>query len=167
MRQRSLRSLRLLCVLAAVLAASCAGADPLDGTWRQTDAVVSLPDGTPVDLDATVVLAGGSFEMHLALSTMGLSDVIDAYGTYEDTGDELALTWGGFTIDPASGNEARVDENGRHCITQNGFGGAEVCFPSPQSSAYGLEGDALTLTIQEAIITQDVGQTELSLTREE
>lgn len=151
----------------AVLASACG--DPLAGTWRQPDATTTLPDGSTLDVDATLVLDGAAsppaFDLHLDLSTMGLSDVIDARGTYEDGGENIALTFTGFTVDSASGNTTRVSDQGAQCITLQGFGGPEVCFPVPQTNAYVLEGDTLSMTIEQAIIVPEVTETHLALRR--
>lgn len=169
---RAPKSTILLPSILAAFAVSCAGPDPMTGTWHDADATTPLPaeyGGGLLNVDATLALDGdaapSTFGLHLRLEYMGLSDVVDAQGTYEDDGSSVALTFTGFTIDPASGNTARVADDGSQCITQMGFGGAEVCFPVPQTASYALDGDALTLTVHQAIAPAELTDTQLTFTR--
>lgn len=162
-------------VLASIALVGCMGDHPITGTWRQHDAVTHLPTelgGDPIDVDATLVLDGhaapGTFDLTLDLSYMSaLSDHVLAHGTWTTNGGNLALTFTGFTIDPASGNVASVDPmTGAQCIALQGFGNVSVCFPVPQSHPYALSGDSLGITLDQAIGGYAVAQTPLSLTRQ-
>lgn len=155
--------------LAGAFVSACAGDPPLTGTWRDADAMTELPDGTPLSVDATLAMDEGegesSFDLHLELelTDAGLRDAVDAHGTYERNGSNLTLTITGFDIDPASGNEAHVAEDGSQCIRMMGFGGAGVCFPTPQTNPYFL-GEELEITIDQSITEAPVNQTHLYLT---
>lgn len=164
--------LTLAASLVALGASACAGGDPLTGTWSDPDATTPLPaelGGGDLGVDATLVLddsaSPGTFDLHIALSFEGLTDTVDLQGTYVDAGSELTLEPSGFTIDPASGNTASVAEDGSQCIILQGFAGAGVCFPSPQTNPYVLAGDTLDVTIDQAIAGAAVSQTHLALTR--
>lgn len=170
MSTHDLTRIALTCSLA--LASACGSGDPLTGTWRQPDATTRLPaeyGGGDLAVDATLTFDGEAatptFEMHLDLALEGLTDVVDAHGTYEDLGDELELTFEGFTIDPASGNTPRVADDGSQCITLMGFGGAEVCFPAVQTNPRAIGGETLTMTIDQAIAPAALTETQLSLSR--
>lgn len=170
MDTHDLTRLALACSLA--LTSACAGGDPLSGEWHQPDGTTRLPaeyGGGDLAVDATLTFDGEAptpaFEMHLELALEALTDVVDAHGTYEDRGSELELTFDGFTIDPASGNSARVADDGSQCITLMGFAGAEVCFPAVQANAHAIEGDTLTMTIDQAIAPAGLTETQLSLAR--
>ena len=160
--------------LVALGASACAGDAGLAGTWRQSDATTRLPaslGGGDLGVDATLVLddgtSPGTFDLHLALSFEGLTDTVDLQGTYVEAGAELTLEPAGFTIDSASGNTQRVAEDGSQCIVLQGFAGTEVCFSSPQTNGYVLAGDALEITIDQAIAGDAVSQTHLILTRQQ
>jgi hypothetical protein len=158
-------------VLVLGLAASACNGQSLDGSWHQPDGTTKLPDavgGGDLNVDATLVLdesaSPRTFELDLALEFEGLTDAIDARGTYATDGSDLTLTFSEFVIDPASGNTSEVAEDGSHCIYLMGFTGAPVCFPSPQSNPYVLE-DTLAITIEQSIAGDAVSQTELTMTR--
>lgn len=158
--------------LVALGASACAGGNPLAGTFRDPDAMTALPatlGGGDLGVDATLVLGDGAspatFSLHLVLSFEGLTDTIDLQGTYVDAGSDLTVELTGFEIDPASGNTARVAEDGSQCIVLQGFAGTEVCFPTPQTNGHVLAGDALEISIDQAIAGADVTQTHLMLVR--
>ncbi|RLB45832.1 MAG: hypothetical protein DRJ42_29080 [Deltaproteobacteria bacterium] len=161
-----------LVALFSLTASACTGADSMGGTWTDSFATTRLPahiGGGILNVDATLVLdadvAPATFELTLALETDGLADTIIVEGTYVDNGPDLTLTATGFVIDPASGNAANVAEDGSQCVLMQGFGGAGVCFPAPQTNDYVLVGDSLEITINQAIAGADANETFLSLTR--
>jgi hypothetical protein len=163
-----MRRLRLARSLFFALALSaCASADPLDGTWRQPNGTTSLPDGTPLSVDATLDLqsATSTFDLDIVLAVGGLTDSIDARGAYIDGGDELTLRIDAITVTPESGNTAYVADDGSQCVVLMGFGGANVCFPTPQTNPYTLSGDTLAITIDQSITGAPVSETRLTLTR--
>jgi hypothetical protein len=152
-RGKKRRALLALLAGFAALAPACASAPSLAGTWSDPDGTTPLPEsvgGGDLNIASVLVLAEGgtmpTFDLHMELEFMGLMDVIDAQGTYVASGPNLTLTFTGFDIDPASGN-AEMTIDGVPCITQTGFGGATVCFPSPQSHPYRVDGSTLTITI--------------------
>jgi len=73
-------------------------------------------------------------------------------GTYVREGGGLTLTVTGFDIDPASGNTSSVAEDGSRCIVLQGFGEASVCFPTPQTHPWRVEGDSLTIILDNSIL---------------
>lgn len=136
------------------LAAGCAGADPMTGTWRQEDGTIFLPDGTPLDADVTLGIDGAAstFDLHLDLEVSGLSDTFDAHATYVDTGSALELTFTGITVPAGSESQVSTGENGEPCVELAGFGGAVVCLPTPQSNGYVLAGDSFAITVDHTIL---------------
>jgi hypothetical protein len=165
---RTYLTISLLCLVAA----GCAGDDPMSGTWRQTDATTELPPelgGGVLDIDATVALDGlaspeATFNIDMNLAAMGLTDVIQVEGTYFDDGTNLTLTISGFVIDPASGNTSSVIE-GMQCITLTGFAGTPVCFPPEQTHAYTVADDTLSLVLDHSIAGNPVSQTHFTFAR--
>lgn len=153
-----------------VLGAGCAGDDPLHGAWVQPEGSTELPGGMgTLAVDATLTLDGraepSTFVLALALSLEPLTDRLDARGTYERDGDRLTLRFEEVASPPEAENPTRVAEDGARCVGLNGFGGAEVCFPSPQTNPYVLGDDTLAVTIDQAILGADVSQTRLALRR--
>jgi hypothetical protein len=142
----------------SLFAAACAG-DPTTGTWAQHDATTPLPDvlvpDTDLAIDATWEMDGavspGSFTLTMNLEAIGLTDAIELVGTYERAGSDLTLTFTGFVIDPASGNTSMVREDGAQCITLHGFLDTPVCFQTPQTHAYAVDADTLTVTLDHEI----------------
>lgn len=158
----------------SMLASACASEDQLSGTWRDPDGTTQLPPdlgGGLLGVDATLELDGtvepATFDLHLLLTLEGLSDTVDAYGTYEETGADLTLNFEGFTIDPASGNTTNVADDGSQCIVLQGFGGGAVCFPVPQTNGYTVASDTLTMIIDQAIAGAPVSETNLAFERVE
>lgn len=165
--------LALVLVSLGALASACAGDHPLTGTWRQPHGVTALPPslgGDLLDVDATLILDGrampSTFDLDLALSYQTLADTVHARGTYVASGSELTLTFTEFVIDPTSGNTSSVAADGAQCIVLQGFAGSGVCFPSPQGHAYVLDGDTLSIVLDDAIAGAAVSQTNLTLTRQ-
>lgn len=165
-------SIHLAISLLGLVASGCAGADPLTGVWTDPDATTQLPPelgGGLLDIDATLVLDGdvapATFHLTMNLSALGLVDVIDTEGTYVDDGNDLTLTFNGFTIDPGSGNTSSVAENGDQCIILDGFAGTPVCFGVPQTNPYTLAGDNLTFEFRQGIAGNPPSLTILELTR--
>ncbi len=168
--RRARRVLTLAMVVG--LGTACAGDHPLAGTWRQAHGVTALPPslGGDLDVDATLVLDGrampATFDLDLLLSYETLSDEVHVRGTYVATGSDLALTFDDFLIDPLSGNTSSIAADGSRCIVLTGFGGSGVCFPSPQTHAYTLDGDTLSIVLDNAIAGAPVSQTRLAFTRQ-
>ena len=153
-----------------LLGAGCAGDDPLHGAWAQPAGSTELPGGMgTLAVDATLTLDGraspSTFALALALSFEPLADAFEARGTYERTDETLTLRFEEVVSAPEAGNPTRVGDDGAYCIGLGGFGGAEVCFPSPQTNAYRLGDDTLAITIEQAILGADVSQTHLTLAR--
>src|SRR5690242_6396396 len=78
-----------LCTALLAFAASACDGHPLDGTWRQPDGTTKLPDaigGGDLNVDATLVLddeaSPRTFELGLKLEFEGLTDTVEAHGTY-------------------------------------------------------------------------------------
>ena len=151
------RRLALLASLAAT-ASACSASDPIEGTWVAPEESTPLPP--PIDetlhIDATLILdastASPTFDLHMDLEASSLTDVIDVHGTYARAGERLTLTVVDFDIDPASGNTSSVAEDGSRCIVLQGFGEASVCFPTPQTNPWSIEGDSLTIVLENAIL---------------
>jgi len=168
---RTYRNTTLFISLALSAAAGCSGGDALTGTWQDLEATTPLPaavGGGLLEVDSTLVFDGGAtpptVDMHLDLAFEALADTVDVTGTYEDDGSALTLTFTDFTIDETSGNSAFVSEDGAPCINLQGFGGAPVCFPAPQSNVYVLNGATLSIVIDQAIAGAPVTETPLALT---
>ncbi|MBW2462765.1 MAG: hypothetical protein JRH11_14030, partial [Deltaproteobacteria bacterium] len=156
----------------ALTTSACTGADAMGGAWTDPDATTRMPahlGGGILNVDATLILdadvAPATFDLNLNLETEGLTDSIVVQGTYVDNGPDLTLTVTGFAIDPTSGNTADVAEDGSQCVYMEGFGGAGVCFPVPQTKAYALAGDSFDITIVQAIAGADASLTQLNLSR--
>lgn len=162
-------SILLALSLLGAFTAACASEEPVSGTWAQSDAQTPLPAAIdpmmrPLHIDTTWELDDTeNITVHMDLEALGLTDSITLEGTYIADGAELELAFTGFAIEPESGNEAMPGEDGAQCIVLQGFAGTPVCFP-PQVSAYTVEGDTLSITL-EHVIAGDAGSTDFTLTR--
>ena len=143
----------------SLFAAACAG-DPTSGSWAQHDATTPLPDvlvpDTDLNIDATWELDGtvspGSFTLTMNLEALTLTDTIQLEGTYDRAGTDLTLTITDFVIDPASGNASTLrEEDGAQCIDLAGFAHTPVCFQTPQTNPYTVDGDTMTVTLDHEI----------------
>ena len=169
-------ALRPAILLLVTLAAGCAADDPVSGTWEQSEATATLPDvvgGGTLYIDAAVQMHAEvepstfMFDLDLEERDLMLSDALTVEGTYVDDGASLELTFTGFAIDPASGNESWVDEDtGAHCIVLQGFAGTPVCLPSPQTSAYSADGASLGVTL-DSVVAGEPMQITFALSRVE
>lgn len=164
---------RFLLITAALALGASACGPSIDGTWYQAKGTTPLPEkicsgGCLLDVEATMVLddPAKTFDLTLNMAYTALHDSVDAHGTYELEGTDMTLTFEGFTIDPASGNKASVGTDGSQCIALKGFANTTVCFPSPQTHAYTLEGDKLTITLDNVIAGAAVSQTTLEMERQ-
>lgn len=167
-------ALRMTLPVLGLLAAGCATEDPVAGRWSQSDAQailppsVPVPEGTPLNIDATwrmdATVEPGTFTAAMDLEAIGLTDRVEARGTYVAGGDDLELTFTGFAIDPASGNEQTTAEDGAPCIVLMGFAGTEVCFPSPQTRAFAIDGESLSFSL-DTRVAGDPMPVDFTLTR--
>lgn len=144
----------------------------MTGAWVQSDATTPLPaavGGGDLDIDATLTLDGATspatFHLLMTLEASGLADTIEAEGTYIDGGSDLTLTFTGFVIDPDSGNTTTIAEDGSQCVILQGFAGTPVCFRTPQTNAYSVGDDTLTVILDHEIAGAPESQTLLTLTR--
>jgi len=171
---RSLATNFLVALTGLTLALGASGCGPsMDGSWYQAKGTTPLPakicgDNCLLDVEATMELdeQAKEFKLNLNMAYTALHDTIDTYGTFETSGSDMTLTFEGFTIGADSSNKASVAEDGSQCIVLKGFASTTVCFPSPQTHEYTLEGDTLTVTIDNTIAGADVSQTVLVMTRQ-
>ncbi|MBK8254846.1 MAG: hypothetical protein IPK82_19575 [Polyangiaceae bacterium] len=154
------------------LAASACGGPSIDGTWHQEQGTTPLPDnicaGCDLNVKATLVADhdAKTFTLNLDMAYTALSDTIDLKGSYEIDGD-LTFTIDGFTLPDGSENTTSVAEDGSQCIVLKGFAGTQVCFPTPQTNPFFLEGNVLTVTLDNSIGGADVSPTKLVMTQVE
>jgi hypothetical protein len=156
----------------AALAMACGGGDAVSGTWTQPNGTISIPaalGGGTLDDDVTLTFDDGvspaTFDLKMALSFQGLTDTLEARGTYTDTGSALTLHFTGFVIASGSGDTSNVAADGSQCVTLTALAGATVCFPTPQTDSYTLTSDTLTLAINNQIVGADPSPTTLTLAR--
>ncbi len=156
----------------ALLAAGCGGGDPVKGTWNQPDGTITIPaalGGGSLNDDATLAfddtVSPAAFTLTMDLSFQGLTDTLEAKGTYANDGSKLTLTFTGFVIASGSGDTQNVAPDGSQCVTLNALAGATVCFKSPQTDGYQLANDTLTIAIENQIVGADPAPTTLTLKR--
>ena len=156
----------------ALLAVACGGGDPVTGTWNQPDGTITIPaalGGGSLDDNATLVfddsVSPAAFTLTMDLSFQGLTDTLEAKGTYTNDGSNLTLTFTGFVIAPGSGDTSNVSPDGSQCVTMNALAGATVCFQTPQTDGYKIAGDTLTIAIDNQIVGADPAPTTLTLKR--
>jgi len=154
------------------LAASGCGGDKLHGTWTEPNGTIAIPDsvgGGTLSDNATMVfdstVAPQTFDLKMLLGTQGLTDTLEAHGTYTETDKDLTLTFTGFVVDPMSGDTTSVASDGSQCLTLMGLGGAGVCFSTPQTHPYTVTDTGLTVAIDNSIVGASPTVTSLSLTR--
>ncbi len=159
--------------LGALGAAACSGgSDPVNGTWNQPDGTIQIPtalgggslaDNATLKFDDSVSPA--AFDLTMDLSFQGLTDTLEAHGTYKNNGGSLSLDFTGFVIASGSGDSANVAQDGSQCVTLNAMAGATVCFPTPQTDNFQIDNDTLTIAINNQIVGAPVAPTTLTLKR--
>jgi hypothetical protein len=154
-----------------LLAAACGGADPVSGSWNQPNGAIAIPatlGGGTVDANVTLsfddTVSPPTFDLKMDLSFMGLTDKLDAQGTYAESGGSMTLDFTGFAIAPGSSDTSNT-ESGNPCITLNDLAGATVCFMTPQTDGFQVTGDTLTIAIDNQIAGGDAAPTTLTLSR--
>ncbi len=164
-----MHSIKLAAVAALVVA--CGGGSPVVGTWNQPNGTIAVPaalGGGTVDSQNTLTfddsVSPHTFALEMDLQFMGLTDTLKAHGTYTDDGANLAMTFTGFDVAAGSGDTASVVD-GNRCITLAPLAGATVCFATPQTAAYSVAGDTLTIAIDNEIVGGDMAPTTLTLAR--
>ena len=174
MRSQMKHIARVTAALTLAISASACGGPSVDGTWYQENGTTPLPEkicsgGCLLDVEATMAFddQAKSFQLTLNMAYTALHDSLIAHGAYEIEGEDMTLTFDGFTIDPASGNKASVDADGAQCIVLKGFASTTVCFPSPQTDTFTLGGDRLTLKLENVIAGAQISQTTLDMQRQE
>lgn len=159
----------LVFVLFALLA-GCASDPSVAGRYAGSGTAPLPSPPLPMEelsADATLVLADdGTFEldMDLAVEALGLTDVMNVRGTYTAANGMLTLTPTGYVDGAGAAIAPVVGEDGAQCIVLAGFLDTPVCLPSPQTEAYTLVGEALTITVQDDVAGVD-GTMVLHLTR--
>ncbi len=129
---------RWLLVFFPLLLVACA--NPLVGTWTQTDLTVL----SVLKADVTVTFSASTVSAEMTL--VGTSATITGMGTYTSTDDQVTIdisSLGGTNIngDPVTATES----GGELCITLAGT--SPTCFEKKQTVAYTIEGDTLKTTI--------------------
>lgn len=171
--QRSIVTLvRRFAPMAAVLAAACGGGDAVHGTWSQPNGQITVPQalgGGTVQSANTLVfddtVSPATFDLKMVLSFQGLSDTLEAKGTYKDNGGAVALDFTGFAVASGSGDVASIGNDGSQCITLTALAGAQVCFQTQQTDSYQLQSNVLTVGIVNEIVGGTMGPTTLTLNR--
>ncbi len=139
--------------------------DPLAGTWEQSDVKIALGQG---EASAKVRLTFGgevrddALKLEMDLGYGELSDHLDARGTYAENGEKLELVFTGFATEPGSKN-ATVLETLKVCHTLKGLETVGVCFPTPQTAAYSIEDEVLTVSIESQIVGAEASSMKLAL----
>jgi hypothetical protein len=156
----------------AVLVVACGSGDPVNGTWNQPNGSISIPQalgGGTVASNNTLVfddsVSPASFKLTMDLSFMGLTDTLEAHGTYSDQNNAVAFQFTGFDIPAGSMDSAAVDSSGNQCVTLNQLAGAVVCFQAQQSDSYQVSNETLTIGIVNEIVGGPMGPTTLTLTK--
>lgn len=166
-----MRSKNLLVFSTFALLAACSGSsDPVVGTWNEPNGTIQIPqalgggsldDAVTLTFDDTA--SPSKFDLKMALSFQGLTDTLDAQGTYTVKDGSVTFDFTGFAL--AAGDTSSVADDGSQCVTLNALAGATVCFTTPQTDAFQLSGDTLTLAIDNRIVGADAAPTTLTLTR--
>ena len=152
----------------AVLVVACGSGDSVNGTWKQPNGSISIPQalgGGTVASSNTLVFDGASFTLTMDLSFSGLTDTLEAHGTYSDNGSAVAFEFTGFDIPAGSMDSSAVDSSGNQCVTLAELAGAVVCFEAQQSDTYQISNDILTIGIVNEIVGGPMGPTTLTLTK--
>ena len=155
-----------------LVCAACGGADAVHGTWNQPNGQIEVPPtlgGGTVQSDNTLVFddtaSPSTFDLKMALSFQGLTDTLEAKGTYTDNGGSVALDFTGFAVAQGSGDVASVGTDGSQCITLTALAGAQVCFQTQQTDSYQIQNNTLTVAIINEIVGGAMGPTTLTLSR--
>lgn len=123
----------------------------------------TLDDDVTLTFDDSVSPA--KFDLKMDLSFQGVTDTLEAQGTYTSDGGSLTLDFSGFALANASGDTQNVASDGSQCVTLNALAGATVCFPTPQTDGFQIANDTLTLAINNEIVGAAPSPTTLTLKR--
>ena len=169
-----MHSLKTNIVKASLVALmACGGGDPVYGTWNQPNGSIAIPvalGGGSLTDNATLVfddsVSPPTFDLKMDLSYTGLTDTLEAHGTYTNGGSALTLDFTGFAIAAGSGDTTNVASDGSQCLTMTPLGGATVCFATPQTDNFQIANDTLTIAINNDIAGAAPSATTLTLARQ-
>lgn len=148
----------------ALVLAAC-GNGGLTGSWGSTNVPFTF-GSTQMTLDPTITFDDkNNATIKLVAHQQAIQDIVaTAEGTFTSTSTQLTLTLP-KQISAKAGDitqTATTDPDGAQCIT---ISSAKLCFPSPQTNAYAITGDKLTMTVNYKVQDGAVSPLGLQLTK--
>lgn len=142
--------MRILTSALLALTVTACGSDKLNGTWNGTGTLTIPGSTTQVPYTSVATFTSStqkaSVKLTLPLPSDG-SGTITINGTYTESGSNLKLS--NITVDAstAAGTITPTPPTNYTCVSLNLLNGAPLCFDTPQTSPYSVNGTTLTISV--------------------